>query len=505
MIRGTTGSLRAAPVLALAFLAGIGACTSDSSTPAAPALDATFLGYSNPDTRQTTCGNCHTGTQAGWVKTRHAHAWEDLQASGQASSSCYRCHTVNGTSNPAPDTSGFFAVVQDAQKYYYDVQCESCHGPGVTHVSAPEASQPLSTIIADTLATKGCATCHQGAHNPFVEQWQRSGHGTVVTSAASHPLSDGCPYCHEGKAALAKFDPNAKYEEQGSSTLYAITCAVCHDPHGGPNTAQLRYPIDVPDVGVNLCMQCHQRRSVPDPTKSSGAHSPQGPMLLGEAGWIPPNFQYDGAAAASAHGSSNNPRLCAGCHVERFTVTDATTGDFVLQSTGHLFTAIPCLDAQGIPTTSTSCSDAQRRFDACVGGGCHSSTSNAASFRQVLRGRLQGYVDVLWKDKNGNGALDPLPTDSGLLAIVKQQTPGDFSTSGTGATIITVGEGTWFNADMISRADGSWGVHNPIYAEALLLGSTQALRPQYTYLPAPPVRVAALSRHVTTGIAAARR
>jgi hypothetical protein len=48
-----------------------------------------------------------------------------------------------------------------------------------------------------------------------------------------------------------------------------------------------------------------------------------------------------------------------------------------------------------------------------------------------------------------------------------------------------VGEGVWFNADMIRRGDGSNGVHNPFYAEALLLESTRALREYYTYLPPP--------------------
>ena len=71
---------------------------------------------------------------------------------------------------------------------------------------------------------------------------------------------------------------------------------------------------------------------------------------------------------------------------------------------------------------------------------------------------------------------------------MKLTTPGDFSTTGAGATLITVGEGVWFNVDMIQRGDGSFGVHNPFYAEALLLGGTTALRAQYTYLPTPPAR-----------------
>ena len=46
-------------------------------------------------------------------------------------------------------------------------------------------------------------------------------------------------------------------------------------------------------------------------------------MVLGEAGYIPPNFQYDAARAATSHGTAANPRLCATCHMEAFDVTDA--------------------------------------------------------------------------------------------------------------------------------------------------------------------------------------
>ncbi|MEK6609837.1 MAG: hypothetical protein AABZ35_02830, partial [Gemmatimonadota bacterium] len=147
---------------------------------------------------------------------------------------------------------------------------------------------------------------------------------------------------------------------------------------------------------------------------------------------------------------------------------------------------------------ATDCLDTERRFTTCATSGCHGTENAARSARQILTGRLQTYQDVLWKDKDNDGALDALPTDSGLLAQVKLTSPCDFSFATTaptgacagnpiGSTIITVGEGAWFNADMIRRADGSNGVHNPFYAEALLLGSTQALRARYTYLPpAPP-------------------
>ncbi len=488
-----------ASALTAACLAVLAGCTSDSTAPN-PTLDASFVGYSNPATRQTICGNCHISKQRSWVQTKHARAWDDLQNSGHAQRSCERCHTVNGFSNLAPDSAGYFSAAANARKFYQDVQCESCHGPGSGHISAPDDAQPLSTIVADTASAFGCATCHSGTHTPFVEQWRSSGHGAVVAGANGNAA---CAGCHSAQGALARFDAGANYLEKTSTTWQPVTCAVCHDPHGSSNPHQLRLPVGTPVLEENLCMQCHQRRSVPDPTSSRGPHSPQGPMVLGEAGYIPPNFQYDATRAATSHGTTANPRLCATCHMEAFDVTDAVTGAFVLHSTGHNFRAVPCVDAAGAPTNAATCPDSTRRFNACSASGCHASTTVARNLRTSLRSRLQQQIDLLWKDKNGNGVLDPLPTDSGLLAIARANSPCDFSTSATpptsgpclgqpaGNTIITVGEGAWFNVDMIQRGDGSFGVHNPIYAEALLLGSTAALRVQYPYLPSPPASVQA--------------
>ena len=77
-------------------LTALGCVSEDDATSPELARDSAFAGYTNPDTKQTACGSCHTTTQREWQQTRHASAWADLQASGQAGSGCYKCHTVNG-------------------------------------------------------------------------------------------------------------------------------------------------------------------------------------------------------------------------------------------------------------------------------------------------------------------------------------------------------------------------------------------------------------------------
>jgi predicted CXXCH cytochrome family protein len=197
--------------------------------------------------------------------------------------------------------------------------------------------------------TGNCGDCHSGAHQPFAEEWKASAHAEIATT------SDCSTACHDGRGALARFDPEANFQEKGvANANQPTTCAVCHNPHGSPNSAQLRFPVTSNDPEQNLCMQCHLRRAEPSNTSAS-PHAPQGAVLLGFAGYRPPGFSYDTARIFGSHATEKNPRLCAGCHVNRFTVTDKLTGAFAFQSTGHLMRPAPCLDATGKPTADKTC------------------------------------------------------------------------------------------------------------------------------------------------------
>jgi len=161
-----------------------------------------------------------------------------------------------------------------------------------------DATVPLAhmDIVHDSLGVDatapGCAQCHTGDHHPYAEQWVQSGHANIVSSPAGRAE---CQSCHVGEGALKAFGVNTVFAEQDDIAAgghLPITCAVCHDPHGSPNSAQLRYPIDAPDEDQNLCMKCHHKRGAPDLTAASrGPHSPEGPTILGTAGWFPPYLQ----------------------------------------------------------------------------------------------------------------------------------------------------------------------------------------------------------------------
>lgn len=456
----TMGRLMVAGLSATVSVAFLAACTDTETVfvdrplfDDPPATASGFLGYGTEDAQAdhfTVCGNCHIGSQSEWELTAHSDAWNTLEESGSAESFCEGCHTISERGNEAEGEVAWEATVDPR---YHDVQCESCHGPGAGHVSNPEAGQPLASISVGLDLSSGCGECHSGSHHPFLDEWAESRHGFAGSDFPRDRA--GCESCHEGRQALLTLGVDADYVEKDGTENLPIVCAVCHDPHNATNEHQMRFPIDVANVDENLCMRCHQKRAVPDPTTFRGPHSPQGPLLLGEdVGWIPPNF--DTNIVRGTHGSAQNERLCATCHVFAREVTDPVTGDFVFSATGHNFQPIPCLDAQGVPTTG-ECDVTERSFASCVE--CHGDEESARTIYLVATDRIADRVAQL----------------EAQLAQVPETEFDD--TDG----ILTVAEGARFNQQLGEITSSA--VHNPFLTEALLLGSMEAVEDEYGIAP----------------------
>ncbi len=498
--------IQAVPVVILLGLAGFGltlaGCVDEEVVfrdrplfQDPPSGAGSFLGYANQSEKLTTCGNCHVGMQAGWETTGHAGAWETLEASGHAQEFCEGCHSVNELGNPTEDAAGWTAT---GDPRYHDVQCESCHGPGLDHVDNPDATQPLASIAAGTDLDAGCGECHSGSHHPFVDQWAQSRHGSVPAQSSALQVGSACLSCHEGKAALRNtFGERTDFVESETDEPQPIVCATCHDPHGSPFASNLRAPIDEPDQG-NLCVRCHSRSGTPSSSSPNfrGPHGFQGNLVLGEdIGWVPDDFQYNPDDLASTHGSEANPRLCATCHVARFTVTDQETGEFAFESVGHTFEAVPCTDDDGVPVGG-SCDLADRTFRTCTGSGCHGSQSIARTRMANTRQQINNLLDDLWTDTDGDAVLEA--SDAGLLPQVLAQegtaelNPFDsrFTTAEGAlwnAQVAWTSQRTHWSDGQIEGLEGSFsshkgsgeGVHNPFLIEALLTASISAVEERY--------------------------
>jgi len=311
-------------------------------------------------------------------------------------------------------------------------------------------------------STPVCGNCHVGQYG----EWKGTHHASAWADLqdSGHAAENAsCGPCHEARGIFAAWGIKADYLEKDQADPIAIGCPVCHDPHDPTNAHQLRFPINEANVETNLCMKCHHRRSVPDPTSSRGPHSPQGPLLIGEdVGWVPPNFTYP-EKISGTHGSSANPELCAACHVSRTEVVDQSSGGLIFNSTGHLFKAIACLDSQGIPTTDDSCDLTQRNFTACAVSGCHGSQESARSALTTVWGRFDLLSETI------NDLLAQVPSSEFV----------------TGDNLITTAEGAKFNV-ALAELEGS-AAHNPFLVEALLTASIKQLQTDYGLKPPPDV------------------
>jgi len=196
-------------------------------------------------------------------------------------------------------------------------------------------------------------------------------------------------------------------------------------------------------------------------------------LLVGSAGWFPPGSDIGHGDILATHGTANNERFCAACHVTHYEITDPS-GEFLLTSVGHHFNPIPCTDEQGIPMgfpNECGLSPDVRSYQGCVDSGCHSSEQSAASALTAASARMEFLVEELLE----------------LLLIVDPNLdePGG-EIDATNPTF-TVAEGAFFNMALAEFGAEHWGTdnvlgsatHNPFLIESLLISSIEAVEDEY--------------------------
>ena len=117
-----------------------------------------------------------------------------------------------------------------------------------------------------------------------------------------------------------------------------------------------------------------------------------------------------------------------------------------INATGHLFRAIPCVDAQGIPIQGDcNYNTTERSFLACATAGCHATVDAAASALTLATTRIQNDADDLL----------------GQLTIVDPNLGSAGGEIDPSTPTFTVAEGA-FSAPVVAAAARADGIDMPI-------------------------------------------
>ena len=236
---------------------------------------------------------------------------------------CIRCHDEDSEYPVFDIFKSKHGKIDDKRTPFATLQCEACHGPGVSGVAAMEEAKkkgghvgkvrpgqkrpPIMNFGAKSdesveTQNKMCLNCHQGGEHIG---WQGSKHGgndlacadchTIHTAhdpvTAKKTQADVCYKCHADKRADF-YKPSRHPVREGQ-----MDCTDCHNPHGGDTEAQLLKP-----TLNQTCYTCHAEK--------------RGPFL-----WEHAPVAEDCSLCHTPHGSiqpallsKRAPLLCQQCH-----------------------------------------------------------------------------------------------------------------------------------------------------------------------------------------------
>ena len=388
------------------------------------------------------CAVCHSSVVPGWESTSHADASAAFVNKDAVyyAERCLGCHSTGwdttystggiidrGFVFPSMANSGVtyasnydsILATQQDQAQVLDVTCEACHGPGSQHMAATDKNQ-----ISASYRSEVCAQCHnEPSHHPEPLAWGVSAHANYGDITGSgHASSSGCTRCHTAQGFVnetIRGGAAAEYAEPDP-----ITCAACHDPHDGSAVANLRR-----GSVAEACTGCHTLRI----SGHSGVHgSNQGPMLAGTDGMEVPGVEYP----SGSHGDISE--TCVECHMA---APPEGIGNTVVGA--HTFAIVGIDTTGGVPDTilnDTGCLE------------CHGTVTR--EFVELTQAKTTALMDEL---------LALLPkTAAGTPVLFQVDSLTDAE---------SLGSYNW----LFVNSDGSYGVHNYRYAEALLKTSIREI------------------------------
>lgn len=389
-----------------------------------------------------------------WDAFTPAESWDD--PAYNFLTQCAGCHTVG-------------LEIERARWVDDGVMCESCHGPAEEHVdlaqdagrrASEEELVAIRASINPALDPQICGACHSrgtsadGAtafsttyragdtladsytvfgpedtmhwygtghawhQNMQYNEWLISGHPEALLAVQENDYQDGfCLNCHsqDGKYTnelIAEFESG---EREGTppepltvdTAKYGVTCISCHDPHGGAEGLDF----NLVQEPYALCISCHSQEGI---GSTDHIHYPSMEMYEGRP--LIENVE----AVPGAHFVEGGPD-CLTCHMPTLSVQGG------MERASHTFKAIMPGDAINVEGLTDSCSE------------CHSEVLTPEllqAFIDDTQAGLRARIETL------RGAIDGMAEDQ-------------------------VPEWTVKALDFV-EGDGSYGIHNYAYADALL-------------------------------------
>ena len=205
-----------------------------------------------------------------WVKIDQNIALDDLynwpphRMLGEVEnvSNCQQCHGSQIISKKIGDR-------YDVDFTSLAINCESCHGPGVTHINSMEAI--VSTIVSEPqsvginsligISTKNslnvCFQCH-AVKTPIKTDYLPGEKLEEFYSLKLALLGNENPYALDGRITSFGYQQNHLYSDCFLSG--AMTCISCHNPHSNDYQDINRITL-LNRFDDNQCLSCHIAKS----------------------------------------------------------------------------------------------------------------------------------------------------------------------------------------------------------------------------------------------------
>lgn len=429
--------------------------------------DKLYTTYSSYSPTRDYCISCHT---TGYDETDTANGFDDLARSAGWNSTKESLTAWLIANKYAVDTIKISVMAKLA-----NVQCESCHGPGLIHEGIKYAVE-TGAIYSPSV----CSQCH-----PQEVQWRFSGHSNTGY-ATMHTAEGDCVACHTGQGFVEVrikgnpmiFPSQATNEEPATlvepSQQPKVACATCHDSHNatepfasGTSTASLQlrlagnvtmpngYTVDAKESAV--CVACHaNKRDVQYRVdflagkKARGVHdNAQGDIFFAvgaaDFGTPYPSSQHKTVvegACIDCHVKPASPAVDPGIDAKYGTPDDVTTPT----AGGHSFNVVGVVNGQRV-----------ENLNACTS--CHPGLT---TFNRIAN-----------DDFDGDGTIEGVQDEvNGLLNALAAQLPKDSTGAVISSGITTTNTNELQRKALwnywLIRNDGSSGVHNTGFAVSVL-------------------------------------